>query len=230
MPEGHDSFLSMFQLCDSMFPTGAFAISNGIESMYASGHIRTAADIECLNAMYVEQQVGPTDCVAAIFAYDMAKQDDVDGIVRLDEMFQSQRPVRESRDASSRSGTQLCRCVAKFQEKTVMLGKYLEAIKKKRASGAHPVSFGICCQSLGIAREVVPQMLLYNFVAGNVGAALRLGIIDHYEAQVVIHNLKPIMYRAAQRSCSTDIMWQFCPQAEIVQMSHEVLDSKMFIT
>ena len=225
-----DWYVSMVQLCDSMFPAGVFAMSNGIESMQQAGQIKSATDLENLNAMYIQQQVGPADCVAAVASYDCALNIDMDGILRLDHTLMAQRLVQEPREASGRSGAQMCRCVAEFLGSESVPSRYLKEVQMKRASGAYPVAFGICCQSLDIPRERVPLMLLYGFVAGNMGAALRLGIINHYESQCIIHKLKPIIVQAAQRSCTAGMIWQFCPQAEIIQMSHENLDSKMFIT
>jgi urease accessory protein len=75
-------------------------------------------------------------------------------------------------------------------------------------------------------------MLLYGFVVSNVGAALRLGMIQHFEGQKIIHNLKPLMTKIVKENSNKAIeeMWQFSPQIEINQMSHEEMDSKMFIT
>lgn len=223
--------IGMMQLCDSMFPAGTFAMSNGIESMYLAGGIRTAADLEKLNAVYIRHQVGPSDCAMAAAAHDHCRQKRPDMVRLLDAKCLAMKPVRESREAAVRSGTQLARCVAEFlRDDGGMLEGYLADIDGKKASGVYPVSFGVCCHSLGISPERAALMLLYGFVAGNVGAALRLGIIDHFEAQSVIHRLKPLMADAAKSRRPDGYVWQFCPQAEIFQMSHETLDSKMFIT
>ena len=36
-------------------------------------------------------------------------------------------------------------------------------------------------------------MMLYGFTVGMVGAALRLGLIQHFEGQTIIHDLKPVI-------------------------------------
>lgn len=221
--------LGMMQLCDSMFPTGAFAMSNGIESMYLAGDIRNAADLERLNAAYIKHQVGPSDCSAVVAAHRYCRQKRPDMVRLLDARCLSMKLAREPREAVTRSGIQLARCVARLGDDT-MLSIYMTDVESGRASGVYSVAFGVCCHSLEISPLRSALMLLYGFVSGNAGAALRLGIIDHFEAQSIIHNLKPVMVDAAKYGCSAEDMWQFCPQAEIFQMSHETLDSKMFIT
>lgn len=231
MPEeGIPDVLSMMQLSDSMFPAGTFAMSNGIESMHLAGRIRTVSDLEGLTSTCIEHQVGPLDCVAAVTAHGYAGANRTDLIRTLDARCLSMKPVREAREASVRSGTQLARCAGEFLGDDRALNSYLEGISDRTISGVYPVSFGVCCHAMGISQERAAMTLLYGFVAANMGAALRLGIIQHYEAQGIIHRLKPAMARAARMSCSADGMWQFCPQAEIAQMAHEDLDSKMFIT
>ena len=231
MPEDDASdILSMMQLSDSMFPAGTFAMSNGIESMHLEGRIRTVSDLEGLTSTYIKHQVGPFDCVAAVTAHGYAGAGRTDLIRTLDARCLSMKPVREAREASVRSGTQLARCAGEFLGGDRVLNSHLEGISGGMVSGVYPVSFGVCCHAMGISKERTAMTLLYGFVAANMGAALRLGIIQHYEAQSIIHRLKPAMARAAKASCSAGGMWQFCPQAEIAQMAHEDLDSKMFIT
>ena len=76
------------------------------------------------------------------------------------------------------------------------------------------------------------MMLLYSFTVGMVGAALRLGLIQHFEGQKIIHDIKPIITQTIIVHSNRSLldMWQFAPQIDIAQMSHEKMDSKMFIT
>jgi urease accessory protein len=75
-------------------------------------------------------------------------------------------------------------------------------------------------------------MLLYGFVVSVIGAALRLGILQHYEGQMMINELKPVMLDTVLKNIKqpANEMWQFIPQLDIIQMHHEQMDSKMFIT
>ncbi len=76
------------------------------------------------------------------------------------------------------------------------------------------------------------MMFLYGFYVCFVGAALRLGLIHHFEGQKIIHNIKPIISQTIKEYSNKPLseIWQFAPQMDIIQMSHEKMDSKMFIT
>jgi urease accessory protein len=94
------------------------------------------------------------------------------------------------------------------------------------------VSFAVCCNALKIKKGKSMTMMLYGFTVGIVGAALRLGLIQHFEGQKIIHSIKPIISQTIKEYSNKSLfeMWQFAPQVDIFQMSHEKMDSKMFIT
>lgn len=219
----------MAQLCDSMFPAGTYTLSNGIEYMHRSRAVKTASDLLDLIETYVLNQAGPGDGAITAAAHKYCQDKDVAAIRCLDARALAMKSVQGGRVASARSGTQLVRCVAGFVN-DIMLDAYADDILQKSAGGAYPVAFGVCCHSMGIPQKKAVAALLYGFVAGNVGAALRLGIVQHFEGQKIIHKTKPAIYQAAAKSCDAVLFWQFCPQAEIAQMSHERMDEKMFIT
>jgi urease accessory protein len=65
-----------------------------------------------------------------------------------------------------------------------------------------------------------------------VGAALRLGIVQHFEGQRIIHQLKPNILKTVKSNINRPLssMWQFAPDIDIIQITHERMGSKMFIT
>ena len=224
--------LDVMQLSDSFFPTGLFATSNGLENLFLERKISTAHELMEFITTHIEQQIGPTDCVLLANAHNLAKSSDYEKIKELDSIGSSIRTIKETREASVRSGIQLARCVKEFQKNDKILNWYYKQIQEGRVTGVYPISFAICCKALGIKKEKTLLMLLYGFVVSSVGAALRLGMIQHFESQKIIHNLKPLMTKIAKENSNKSIekIWQFCPQIEINQMTHEQMDSKMFIT
>ena len=93
------SELSVMQLSDSFFPSGLYTMSNGLETVFDEKRITTADGIQEFIHTIITQQVGPADCVALLNAYDFAKNDDVNGIIKCDNALYSMRFVKESRDA-----------------------------------------------------------------------------------------------------------------------------------
>jgi urease accessory protein len=113
-----------------------------------------------------------------------------------------------------------------------MLKEYQIAITRGKATGIYAVSFGAVTSSLNIPKNKAGMMLLYGFAVSIVGAATRLGILQHFEGQKIIHELRPVILVTVLENIDRPIsrMWQFAPILDILQMKHEALGSKMFIT
>lgn len=224
--------LGVMQLSDSFFPTGIFATSNGLEYLFSENKIQGMTDLVEIIRINIVQQIGPTDCIALADVFENSKKDNFDEIIQADNTVFATKSIKEIRDASVRSGIQLVKCVAEFVKDDKMLKQYHDSILEKKVYGIFPVAFAICCSALKIKKEKSMMMMLYGFSVAVVGAALRLGLIQHFEGQKIIHKIKPIIAQTIKDNSNKSLleMWQFAPQMDIIQMSHEKMDSKMFIT
>jgi urease accessory protein len=226
--------ISALQLSDSFFPTGMYTTSNGLEALFYKNQRKQSNPNELLEMIkvYLACQIGPADCTALGNSYDCAQRQDLGTLIEIDRMIFSMKLVREIRDASARSGSQLIRCLGSFITNDNILSKFNDAIRDGRASGVFPVAFAIACNILDISKNTAGLMMLYSFTVSMVGAALRLGMLQHYDGQRVIHEIKPeiskIVESCIERPLSS--MWQFAPGIDILQIKHERMNSKMFIT
>jgi len=83
-----------------------------------------------------------------------------------------------------------------------------------------------------IPKNKAGLILLYGFTVSVIGAALRLGILQHFDGQEIIHELRPLILESVLKNIDRPVsnMWQFAPGLDILQMKHEMMSSKMFIT
>jgi urease accessory protein len=199
--------LSMMQLSDSFFPTGMYSMSNGLEAIFYSGKKIKAEELRELVKTYLEYQIGPADCTALGNAYEYAAR------------------------SSIRSGTQLVRCIRSFSDNKI-LGQYEDAIRGGQAFGPYPVALAVSANAFLIPKEKAALVMLYSFSVSIVGAALRLGMLQHFDGQKVIDELKPTIVKVIKANINRPIegIWQFAPSIDIIQISHERMNSKMFIT
>ena len=153
-------------------------------------------------------------------------------LLNVDESLYSMRLIEETRSASVRFGNQLLKCVSTFVKGKKMLMDYQNAVSSGNATGIYPVSLGVASWSLGIQKNKAGLTLLYGFTVSVIGAALRLGIIQHFDGQKIIHELRPVILNSVLHNIDRQIssMWQFAPRLDILQMKHEAMNSKMFIT
>jgi urease accessory protein len=226
--------ISALQLSDSFFPTGMYTTSNGLEALFYKNQRKQSNPNELLEMIkvYLACQIGPADCTALGNSYDCAQRQDLGALIEIDRMMFSMKLVREIRDASARSGSQLIRCLVSFITNDNILSKFNDAIRDGRASGVFPVAFAIACNVLDISKNTAGLMMLYSFTVSMVGAALRLGMLQHYDGQRVIHEIKPEISKIVESCIERPLtsMWQFAPGIDILQIKHERMTSKMFIT
>jgi urease accessory protein len=224
--------LSMMQLSDSFFPTGMYSMSNGLEAIFYSGKKKmNAEELRELIKTYIEYQIGPADCTALGNAYTHAARSNLPKLLEVDKVIFSMKLVQEIRDASIRSGTQLVRCIRSFSDNK-MLGQYEDAIREGQASGPYPVALAVAANAFLIPKEKAALVMLYSFSVSIVGAALRLGMLQHFDGQRVIDELKPTISKVIKANINRPLegIWQFAPSIDIIQISHERMSSKMFIT
>jgi urease accessory protein len=223
--------INILQLSDSFFPTGLYATSSGLEALSQTKKLKSK-DISQFITMQLQQVMGPSDCTAMGYAYESCKRNDIVELLHADESLYYMKLIEETRIASTRSGNQLLKCVSTFAKNKKMLKEYQIAISKGKATGVYAVSFGVVTSSLNIPKKKAGMMLLYGLTVSIVGAAMRLGILQHFEGQKIIHELGPVILQAVSEHVARPIssMWQFALNLDILQMKHEAMTSKMFIT
>jgi len=211
--EIHEYDVSMLQVSDSLFPTGMFSTSSGLESFFYRKKVKNAIELKDLIEVFLINQIGPADCIALSCTYESAKAKNTQKVVEADQKLFSMKLVKETREVSARSGTQLLKCLSEMIPRNEMLSEYQSIIKMGKASAMYPVALGLACGLLGIPKGKAGIMLMYTFTTSIVGAALRLGIINHFEGQRVINDLKSTMLKTVEENINKKLidMWQFGP-------------------
>ena len=226
--------ISALQLSDSFFPTGMYTTSNGLEALFYKKQRKLNNPTEFLEMIkvYLECQIGPADCTVLGNSYDCTKRQDLSALIEIDRMVFSMKLIRDIREASARSGSQLIRCLVSFIKNNKVLNEFDEMIKAGKAPGMYPVALAIACNALDISKNTGGIVMLYSFTVSMVGAALRLGMLQHYDGQRIIHEIKPYISRIVEKNIDRPLtsMWQFAPGIDIIQVKHERMNSKMFIT
>jgi len=225
------SELTLMQLSDSFFPSGLYTMSNGLETLFDEKRVLSEGDVYDFLDVVLEQQLGPADSVALSNAYDCAMDGDISGIIQCDDVLYSMKLVQESRAASCRAGSQMIKCISALSSSN-LLESYSEKISKNESPGTHPVVAGVCSFVMGVKKGQARQMMMYGFCVSVTGAALRLGMIDHIQSQKILHKIKPKILQTLEKFANAKIndCWQFSPNYDLIQMTHEKKFSKMFIT
>ncbi|NMN01076.1 urease accessory protein UreF [Bifidobacterium sp. DSM 109958] len=104
--------LAMLQVCDSVFPIGAFALSNGMETFVQRDFLRRGADFEQYMKNYLEvapyKEIGQM-ALAGRYGTDarLSRKGLAKRIIELDDLASALQSAREIREGSERMCTRL---------------------------------------------------------------------------------------------------------------------------
>jgi urease accessory protein len=218
----------MMQLADSLFPSGTFGLSGGLESFVKSGRIKDVKGVLAFIRLQIKFQVLPCDCTILQTCFTAASQGNLSGIVEADSRYFSLKLVSEVRMASTRSGTQLLRTLVGIT-KNSFARKFQSKVVKGKSPGTYPACLAVAAFAFHVPKESAVRMLLYSYCASIVGSAIRMGIISHFEGQEILANLASDV-NSSEPSQYLHEIWQLNPLSEILQMRHEQDEFRMFIT
>ena len=101
------SELTLLHLCDSAFPLGAFAYSDGLESATATGKVATANDLRAWIDVCLDETLGRTEGPAVWQAWPAFRAGDWETLITLDEELTALRPSSSARRSSRAMGRRL---------------------------------------------------------------------------------------------------------------------------
>src|SRR6478609_9551286 len=106
-----DNKLSLLQLCDSNFPTGAFSHSYGLESYIQENTVHNAASFSQWLQVFIQEQLLNCDGLASHLVYQALENEDFQYVWKLDRMLTVQNLPRETREGSMRMGERMLELV-----------------------------------------------------------------------------------------------------------------------
>ena len=99
-----DRTLSLFQLCDSNFPTGAFSHSFGLESYIQENIVYDQETFSEWLKVYLNEQLVYSDGLATRLVYESLENGDIEKVWKIDRMLMVQNLPREIRDGYTENG------------------------------------------------------------------------------------------------------------------------------
>ena len=223
-----DRILQILQLSDGLFPIGAFAFSDGLETAVQREEVTSGEDVRLWLEHYVDTVFGDSEGPALMQAMG-AFPADWQWLERLDLELTALRPSSETRASSRSLGLRLLKtCVALYPG--LGLEDLLERIESGRCHGNVAVVHGVVFRVLRIGEREALLAFAYARLSGAVSAALRLAPVGQQEMQQVLRGalarvpkvVDDILERPARPLTS------FAPMLDVCQMEHRYLYSRLF--
>jgi urease accessory protein len=217
------SLWHLLQTTDSLFPTGAFSHSGGLEGFAIEGVVKTAEDVELAITGILARSFAVVDLPACALAH--RAWNEAGRLLEIDRVLDSLKIPRELRDASQSLGRRRLKNVAANQE-------YRRSVDEGGAPGHQAVVTGMHQALSGVPRGETLLAFAYGAAAGLVAGGMKLVPLGQSRAQALLTRLgesAPEWVRTADGMALEDL-GGFCPALDIAAMRHEVAAPRLFIS
>src|SRR5947209_5344998 len=165
--------LALLHLCDSLFPLGGFAHSDGLESAASTKLVRDAGDLQRWLDVCLEEAIGRCDGPAVVIAWSAFHDQKWDSLIAVDEELMAMRPSSTTRMASRSMGLRLLNTWHRLHPDR-RLQHALTLVSMRTLGPMLPVAFAGACACAGIERRHAVEGFAYTRLATTISSAMRL--------------------------------------------------------
>jgi urease accessory protein len=226
-----NSILSLFQLCDSNFPTGAFSHSYGLETYIQEDLVRDSATFLQWLHVYLDEQLIYSDGLACRLVYEALEKEDFQKVWKLDRMLNVQNLPRETREGTQRMGDRMLNLVEALYEIRA-LSLYRERLKMKQSFGHPAIVFTMVGHHLGVSKTSTTLYYLYSCISSLVQNAVRAIPLGQTAGQKIIQEFQGVLVATTEKIQNLDEadFGIVSPGLELAQMKHERVNIRIFMS
>lgn len=225
------NILSLFQICDSNFPTGSFSHSYGLESYIQEGVVHNLETFQEWLQVYLNEQLVYSDGLASHLIYPLLEQADLHEVWKIDRLITVQNLPRETREGTKFIGERMLK-LTELLYGAPILTQYRERIENKQSFGHPAIVFTMVAQHLGISRGNCVLYYLYSVVSSLVQNAVRAIPLGQTAGQTLMHDFQNHLVAAVStiQHLDEEDFGIVSPGLELSQMKHERVNIRIFMS
>lgn len=225
------SLLSLFQLCDSNFPSGGFSHSFGLETFVQFDKVHDPDTFSQWLELFLNEQMVSADGLAIQIAYEALEDDNLDKVWEMDHLLTIQNMSRETREGTKYMGRSMVKIAdAIYDIENISL--YKDRVKEKKSFAHTAIVFAIIGHHLKISKEETILYYLYTTVINLVQNAVRAIPIGQTAGQKIISDFQPKLTKAVKAISQLEEQdfGTIAPGLELAQMQHERVNVRIFMS
>lgn len=218
---------SLWQLLDSILPTGGFAHSFGLESAIQARIVNNPEDLHSFVINVLEN----TGSLLLPFVHATTISHDLDTWTKLDKLLDAILSNEVARKASMAQGSALLRvAAAMFTELPSLKTMRVESLGNRAISYHHAPIFGLVCGLLGLDPDTSQRAYMFTTLRDIISAATRLNLVGPQGGAILQHQVAFVAEEILRKWKDRDVgdACQTAPLIDAVQGCHSYLFSRMF--
>ena len=221
------ALLTLLQQADSFFPSGQVAFSFGLEGLKADGLVANAAHVSAVVRAQLRHRWA--SCERVVLVHGHGAQGDLARVEQADLELETVQLPALARDGSRRAGRALLSVHASLG--TPGASDYRARVLEGAAPGHQAVVQGLVWQALGLELAACEAAAAHGFAVAMLGAALRLGLIGHLDAQRILSALRADIAELLSASAPPlSSLIAYSPATDIAMMRQETRAGRLFAT
>ena len=220
--------IRLLHLCDSLFPLGAFAYSDGLEAATVRDRVATVEELRGWLDVCLDETIGRLEGPAVWRGWAAVGEARWEALIALDEELTVLRPSSSARRSSRAMGLRLLTTWHALHPDPRLV--HALALARDGAIGpALPIAFGGVCACAAVDRVRAVESYAYTRLAATVSSAMRLMPIGQSDAHVLLartlERVPPLVSALAGLNPDPE---SFTPAMDIAAMTQQYLHSRLF--
>jgi urease accessory protein len=224
------SIVKLLHVCDSLFPIGSFAYSDGLESATTAALVRDRDGLREWLDVCLDEGIGRSDGPALAIAWSAFLGADWDAFTAVDEELTALRPSSTVRMANRSMGWRLLKTwQALHPDQRLEHALELAAWATSPSGPTLPVAFAAVSVCAGIDRHDALAGYAYTRLGATVSAAMRLMALGQTDAHQllsrVLDRVPGMVDDVIDRNAPIE---SFTPAVDVAQMTQQYVHSRLF--
>lgn len=223
--------IQLLQTNDSVFPTGAYAHSFGLEGAVQVGLVSDADSLREFVSRHIVPSLEHFELPTVRLAFESVGAGDFEALCRLDRRYAAMKGSREQRFASERIGCQKLAVLLETFDHPVL--RAIDELRRDGSLDCHaPIIGGVHAVAAEMPVETALMAAYYQGLASVIMASMKLIRIGQSACQRMLADFMLEGESVVSRSMKIDdaeVGW-FSPAVDIVSAQHETAYSRLFIS
>lgn len=218
------------QINDALFPIGGYIHSYGLETYIQKNKITNSKQAEAYMIQSLKNNFLYTELLAVSLAFDAVRNQDVNRLIRLDELLTAIKVPAELRVASNKLGIRLSKMIESLglTHKSPILAQYMAQSQQLH----HSVVYGALVATTELEKNETLEFFIYRAASSMVTNCVKIIPLSQTVGQQILYHLYELLDEivVACKELTLDDLGRSMPGMDIAAMQHEVLYSRLYMS